>query len=886
RLSESLKGYNATGLILPYYPKETLGLMTELVPNLKKVVVVSDRRYISLRIRKSIEETASRYYPKLQMEYLVEGNCSTDSLFKELAEVDSLQSRAILYYSWIVKDTLMGNSFLRGNMHLSVNSVTKSPLFTLFDIGIADGYAMGGCFNGSAAITEKLYPMMKALCQNRPLSTIPIDTVNTPTAFLNYPSMQHRLDEKVKYPDDAVYFQKPKTFWQQNMYALLAAMGIVATFVAIFWVLILHSRQNMRKREFDILSRYRDLFNNMPMPYLRLQYDEERNDFMTQGANRVYGLIAPFEEVTGKYGCEMLDIIGDKYPVYLEAVKQVLKTKESITREYFHPITHSYYNIMFMATSEPYKVDVFFVDITDIKNFQEHLEFTNHKLSMALDAADMLPWRYNLSEDKIIYESKHGRTSEVETADEIEMRQMKLSDYFDTVHPSYRDCVKHAFEDLSTGKIQKIRKEYCLNCASSENKEYEWEEIQVMTECDETGKPMALVGSTISITERKKLEYELRRAKEKAEESNKLKSAFLANMSHEIRTPLNAIVGFSNILAYTESENDKREFVDIIESNNSLLLQLINDILDLSKIEAGTLDFTYGYTDINTLLSDMEQSVRLKNKNKDTNIVFESYLPICFTYTDKNRLTQLMINLLNNAMKFTQKGQIAFGYKLNADNKLWFYVKDSGCGIAPDKQKDIFGRFIKLNNFAQGTGLGLSICEMIVSQMNGEIGVESEEGKGSLFWFTLPYNPETGRVHKESMNETCPLEMVKRNEVTILIAEDDPSNYKLFETILRSEYKLIHAWNGAEAVELYAKHHPQLILMDIKMPVMNGYEATSEIRKLSTSVPIMAVTAYAFAQDEQKIVNSGFDAYTAKPINGSLLKEKIGTLLDHRIILM
>lgn len=381
------------------------------------------------------------------------------------------------------------------------------------------------------------------------------------------------------------------------------------------------------------------------------------------------------------------------------------------------------------------------------------------------------------------------------------------------------------------------------------------------------------------------MEHDLRMARDKAEESNKLKSAFLANMSHEIRTPLNAIVGFSNILASTDDLEDKKEFADIIENNNSLLLQLINDILDLSKIEAGTLEFTYDYVDINAVLRDLEQSAHLKNKNPDVQISFKDYLEPCVIYTDRNRLSQLMINLLNNAMKFTLAGSILFGYKLKDDNTLWFYVEDTGCGIPENKRKDIFGRFVKLNTFAQGTGLGLSICEMIVTQMKGTIGVDSMEGKGSKFWFTLPFQPKKELFPSEEQKPVT-LEKIARSEVTILIAEDNSSNYRLFESILKPEYKLIHAWNGKEAVELFHQHKPQLILMDIKMPVMDGYEATAEIRKVSASVPIIAVTAYAFAQDEQRIINSGFDAYTAKPINGKILKDKISTLLTHRIILM
>ena len=226
------------------------------------------------------------------------------------------------------------------------------------------------------------------------------------------------------------------------------------------------------------------------------------------------------------------------------------------------------------------------------------------------------------------------------------------------------------------------------------------------------------------------------REREKAEEANRLKSAFLANMSHEIRTPLNAIVGFSTLLTNEENQEEREEFIKIIENNNELLLQLINDILDLSKIEAGTLEFTYSDVDVNSLLTGIEQSCRIRNQHPEVQISFEERLPQCLIHTEQNRLTQVITNLLNNAMKFTTRGSIRFGYRQEG-NMLRFYVKDTGCGIPADKIDSVFGRFVKLNSFQQGTGLGLSICKTIVEKLGGEIGVESEEGKGTLFWFTI-----------------------------------------------------------------------------------------------------------------------------------------------------
>lgn len=249
----------------------------------------------------------------------------------------------------------------------------------------------------------------------------------------------------------------------------------------------------------------------------------------------------------------------------------------------------------------------------------------------------------------------------------------------------------------------------------------------------------SMVITVHDITHLKHVEAELNQARDKAENADRSKSAFLANMSHEIRTPLNAIVGFSELLASASSEEEKIQFFEIVQSNNALLQQLIADILDLSKIEAGTLEFVFSDVDVNLMMSDLEQQFRMRvaEQGSGVEIIRETPEPGYILHTDRNRLAQVVANFMTNAMKFTSNGSITLGYKINEDN-LYFFVKDTGSGIPEEKQGRIFERFVKLENEKQGTGLGLSICQTIVRKLNGEIGLESEEGKGSTFWFALP----------------------------------------------------------------------------------------------------------------------------------------------------
>ena len=241
------------------------------------------------------------------------------------------------------------------------------------------------------------------------------------------------------------------------------------------------------------------------------------------------------------------------------------------------------------------------------------------------------------------------------------------------------------------------------------------------------------------ITEKLKIEQDLREAKDKAEESKRLKTAFLAKMSHEIRTPLNAIVGFSDMICQIDDPADKQEYMKIIIVNNELLLQLIDDILDLSKIEAGTMDFSYSVTDINELMGNICHQMEQKDHSPEVQISFIEKAPACVINTDRVRLSQVMINLMSNAMKFTERGSISIGYRISeAKDEIYFFCKDTGMGIAADKLELVFERFVKLNAFVKGTGLGLAICRVIVERLGGTIGVDSKEGEGACFWFRIP----------------------------------------------------------------------------------------------------------------------------------------------------
>lgn len=383
-----------------------------------------------------------------------------------------------------------------------------------------------------------------------------------------------------------------------------------------------------------------------------------------------------------------------------------------------------------------------------------------------------------------------------------------------------------------------------------------------------------------NITPLELMKRELQASKEKAEASDRQKSAFLANMSHEIRTPLNAIVGFSRLIAETEDTEERKSYYDIVDANNERLLQLINEILDLSKIESGILEFTYTPVKLDKLCKEIYDAHIFRTPN-GVQLIYEPSDQGLVIDSDKNRIFQVLSNLIGNAFKFTSEGSISYGYRKEGE-RIVFHVTDTGTGIAADKVGKVFERFMKLNNTAQGTGLGLSICKTIIERLGGEIWVTSEVGKGTTFSFYLPANEVDDAASgdgQEEMDEseTTPPEEVKKEEVkpTILIAEDTDSNYELLQAILKRTYNLVRAHDGMEAVTMFDEIRPDLILMDIKMPNLNGLEATKIIRELSPDVPIIIQSAFAYEYDRNAAEDAGSSDFISKPIAQERLKAVI-----------
>ena len=613
---------------------------------------------------------------------------------------------------------------------------------------------IGGYFWTDSEIKKHLLPVIKSRLDGASHPhRVETTAMGTPPSVINYADYVESGLLLGLCPDDTVFGMKPPTFFERNKYYLALFFSLMA--LAVIYVIWLRRALHERSRRLEIMRSYSSLVENMPVLYARVEliFDPGARiiDYVYREVNPTFEkYILPKEKILGKKYSEL----NPDYSPELPDRYSELNDNRQITFQYYLEKTKTHLTVISIHSKTKGCVDVFGVDNTELVLTQQMLKSTNHKLSAALDAADMTPWKWDLQTGLLSCNVSHDLyVTEEEVTHDGNLIIVPTSACFAKICDEDRERVRDAFERLANGETQKMREEYRVGRQWLPSpQQNEWVEVRAaVDERDANGKPLSLIGTSMTVTQRKEMEEALVQAKVKAEEANTLKSSFLANISHEIRTPrtpLNAIVGFSSLLVSAERgiSEEKQEYINIIENNNTLLLQLISDVLDLSKIEAGTMEFDYAPVDVHGLFIELEDTFRLRNKKSGICICYHRRTTECVVKADRNRLVQVMMNLMNNAVKFTGEGSIEFGFDVREDGFLHFYVTDTGCGIPEERLEEIFGNFVKLNSFVQGTGLGLTICRAIVERMGGKIGAVSRLGHGSTFWFTLPYTANKEKV--------------------------------------------------------------------------------------------------------------------------------------------
>lgn len=608
------EGYNVARLQSPFFVKETIGLMKQLMPEMNRIVFLSDDRYIGAVTRDRVRKTMEEWFPELPLTLLTAGEVTTKDLLDSLQSYD--EKTGLIFYSWFESANQNDKQYLLDHIQEVINDYTRSPIFLIAGQDLTDNNFAGGYYipTNSGALT--LTAILQRILNGERAEEISLQQSGKAGAVLNYPYLQSHHIPVSRFPDNAVYINKPVTFFQQYRNAILmiaVALILIVGAVAVYIRILQRTDRKIREKSRE------------------------------------------------------LDTLNKKYRLILEG-----------------------------AELTPWTVDV-----------------KTGLLGLDTDLVKIRP----------IIESVGG------------------TDFRLWIHPEDREELLEDIHRLIAGEMQSLQVEYRMR-PNAGSKEYIWVRSSILSaERDNEHRALTLIGASQDITPRKKMETELRDAKEQAEESNRLKSAFLANMSHEIRTPLNAIVGFANVLPFVEDEEEQRSYIHIIETNTEQLLRLINDILDLSKIEAGTITLEESETDLNQMMDEILRVGALKLEGKKVRINMAESIPDCTVLTDRNRLIQVLTNFVTNAIKFTDEGEIRLGFRKEGGTHLRFYVSDTGCGINMAGQQEIFERFVKHNPFAQGMGLGLSISKLIIEKMEGSIGVESESGEGSTFWIVIPYKP-------------------------------------------------------------------------------------------------------------------------------------------------
>lgn len=512
-------------------------------------------------------------------------------------------------------------------------------------------------------------------------------------------------------------------------------------------------------------------------------------------------------------------------------------------------------------------------DVSDWVKINEEVNEKNIQLNLAMHAGHIIPFVWDINKDLFYITS-----SELKEESDVfrdEKKGLNSSRMLSFLHPDDRERAMRVLLDIKTGVQEQIHGEARYNPQMGYENYFEINILAIKQDKDTF--PIRAVGYMQDITERKHLLKDLENARIQAVESSTLKSAFLANMSHEIRTPLNAIVGFSELLKDTDDEMEKETFWNIISTNNELLLRLIGDILDLSKIESGMMEFKNERFDIAELYLELSTSLKQRINNPDIKFICDRPYESCFIVLDKNRVTQIITNFVTNAIKYTPSGFIRMGY-IYENGGIKIEVQDSGIGVAESKRYRVFHRFEKLDDFAQGTGLGLSICKAIAEMNGGNVGFDSIESKGSTFWAWIPCTAEISEL-KDLLGGRTQVKLDQEKvyldrSLNILVAEDIDSNYMLVRSILK-EINLTRAINGSEAVDLAHANKYDVILMDMRMPVMDGLTATRKIRVFDSLTPIIAVTANAFDTDRIEAIKAGCNDFVAKPLKRKTLLDAI-----------
>ncbi len=762
-LEDLQKDYNFSLVQTPNKAKETVDMMIQMFPNMRKLVFMSDPLYFNRDLSHKLREYLKLKYPDVEYEWLVADDDTSMQPYLNNLDYNVGLLLSTWYYVSHGSDGFphmrSGDSFLIEGAHRPVFGLR----YTYLPYGI-----LGGYFASQEETENYVLEALNDLISDKDMSSIPFREPSISMPVFDYSKMQLLGIDTDSCPANTAFINKPKTAWET--YSLYVYVGAAVCFILIVFLVACIV---LEKRKQRIGKAYDYLVSSMPIGY----------------------------------------------------VKVMLKLNSTGTVE----------NVSFNKRNKK------LIELSKL-----------HELKSLANIKDKVYWQ-EIADSMLV--STGTKSSILRTPD----------------GNTYIEFI------------------VCPEMRSSDSRI----DVDVFV---------------IDVSDKMKVEQTLRDVANKAVEADNMKSIFLANICHEIRTPLNTIVGFSELLCKTDDMSKKKKYMNIIDANNKLLLKIIGDILDISKVQSDKLVLNNGTVDVNKLITSVCSSIDLSDFT-DVRIFEDPGESECFVTSDCYRLSQILYNLVTNALRYTPRGSITVGYRV-AGETLRFFVQDTGVGISPADMGSVFKRFINQNLFVQSIGLNLYISKIVIEKLGGTLKAESEgRGKGSTMSFAIPYvldkqargikqleenpeyadheethgcdasNSESDAVYGEDEAKDESLPSYKPERKKLLIVEDNVDNYELYVALLDGRYDLVRAWNGEEAVQLFTKESPDLVIMDICIPFKNGYEATSEIRMLSKTVPVIAVSACSQPNEGDSILEKGFNAFLAKPIKNELFIRTIRNLL-------
>ena len=625
---------------------------------------------------------------------------------------------------------------------------------------------------------------------------------------------------------------------------------------------------------------FRCFFENISDAAFLIDYEEMKIELVNSAALKLYGYSKD----------ELLGINPLKISAESENTKAALRDHVSYIAERPHKkksgeIFWVEANVTYFNSGGREKIILTVRDITQRKLWENEIKRYSETLETAIESARLGLWDWDIKKEQVNFNYLYSEIMEIDPGDNIR----SISEVLEMIYPGDRKNLLRRIEEHFSGSTPFFVFEFKLNYADKTKRKW-INSFGRIVERDDSGNPLRMLGFNRDITENKIAEEELLRAKLKAEESDRLKTAFLANMSHEIRTPLNAVAGFSRLLKRGDLDRETMgRYCEIIQSNSDQLIRLVSDILDLSKIESGTIEFENGeinlyqfLKEIYSLLEDLvhqngKSNIKTGVKYPERNIVFIS---------DENRLKQIMNNLLSNAVKFTSQGKITAGCEI-INNTLNFYVSDSGIGIPEENRETIFDRFSQVDssytrNYS-GTGLGLAISRKLARMMGGDLTVDSGKNRGSAFNFRISL--VEAAIKSNLIEKDFPGRVEYTSGKTVLVADDIWHIHDFIKAVLDMRgYNIISVYNGKEALKVVCDNENiDLVFMDIQMPVMNGITAMSMLKEVRPNLPIVALTAHAMSGDRGKYLSEGFDDYLSKPVDLNQLFALLDNILEKKL---